>query len=82
MASRRSLPMATSRSMREISVCEGALALLGDARERGVQAEAGLDAGRDQVHGVGQGADDLLLPGLDFALEPHARNEQADGART
>ena len=35
-------------------VGEGTVALLGDARERGVQTEAGFDAGRDEVQRVGQ----------------------------
>ena len=41
---------------------ERALDLLGDARQGGVEAEAGFDTGSDHVEGVGQALDDLGLP--------------------
>src|SRR5439155_24658360 len=58
-----------------------AAALLRYAGKGGIQTEAGLHAGRDQIHRVRHGADYHLLAGLDLALEPDTREDEAEGSK-
>ncbi len=52
---------------------ERALHLLGDLGQRRVQAEAGLDAGRDQVEGVRQALEDIVLAVAHAVAQPDLR---------
>ena len=45
--------------------------------DRGVQRQAGLDADRQEVEGVGQGAQDLALPVLDAAVHDRVGRDEA-----
>ena len=60
-ASRRSLPSETSRRQIASSSPKGPFDLLRHLGQRGLEAEAGLDTGGDQVEGVRQALEDGLL---------------------
>src|SRR5436309_14585321 len=59
-------------------VDQGALHLLDDLAQRGVEAEAGADRDREQVEGVWDLEQDALLASLDSAPEPELRADVPD----
>jgi hypothetical protein len=59
-------------------VDQGALHLLDDLAERGVEAEAGANGDREEIEGVRDADQDLLLAGLDPPAEPELRPDVAD----
>ena len=80
-ASERRTPAWISSSVCFISCArtgDDQLHLLRDARHRGVQRQAGLDAGHQQVHRVGQRLRDQLLPRLDLAAQPEVGKEERE----
>jgi len=59
-------------------VGEGVVELLGDALDRRVKAEAGLDRDRKQVHHVGESELDLLAARADLAVDVVGREKEAE----
>jgi len=59
-------------------VDEGPLHLLDDLAQGGIEAKPGADGDREQVEGVGDADDDLLLAALDATAEPELRPDVAD----
>ena len=56
-------------------------AVPGDLRQRGVEAEPGLDADGQRVEDVGQRPPDALLPALGQVVDDHVRDEEAQRRR-